>query len=128
MSELGGLLSQSLGNASSGAILTSGCSAFLSGAKPKGTSFSKGLGSRSLSADCTCPWGDPRDPARGSRKSRLVLKATPLLWKLSEGLGRGLSLDAGCVYMHLFAMGSLMLGSLKARKTARPTISSFVTF
>ena len=42
-----------------------------------------------------------------------LFEATPLMWKLSEGLGRGLSLDPGCVYIHLFVMASLMLNSLK---------------
>jgi hypothetical protein len=49
-----------------------------------------------------CPF--PRDK---------ISAATPLTWRLSEGLARALSVDPGCEYVHVLAMGSLPLNCVK---------------
>ena len=42
-----------------------------------------------------------------------ISKAMPLTWKLAEGLARGLSVDPSCEFVHVLALGSLSLNSLK---------------
>ena len=40
---------------------------------------------------------------------------TPLTWKRAECLGKALSLEPGCVYMHLLTMASVPLAAVNVR-------------